>query len=37
MARHCGAPTGSYDPAELEAEARGMGLTPIAAIAKFSW
>jgi HAD superfamily hydrolase (TIGR01459 family) len=28
---------GSYDPAELEAEARGAGMAPVAAIARFSW
>jgi HAD superfamily hydrolase (TIGR01459 family) len=30
-------PDGSYDPTELEAEARGAGMAPVAAIAKFSW
>jgi HAD superfamily hydrolase (TIGR01459 family) len=30
-------PDGSYDPAELEAEARGAGVAPVAAIGKFSW
>jgi HAD superfamily hydrolase (TIGR01459 family) len=28
---------GSYDPAELEAEALGFGLAPVAAMARFAW
>ena len=28
---------GAYDPAEVEAEARAAGLTPVAAMARFAW
>jgi len=31
------APDGSYDPSEVAAEARGAGLAPVAAMARFAW